>query len=239
MGEICDSEENVMLDESPKEDREYIICPPYNYSTYCPWFEDWFQEIYKRIKDYTVVTEDRCYILYRFCQHCLHLEGDFAECGVYKGGTAFMIASTLKDNSTRNKQLHLFDTFTGMPAIANEDASGYKEGDFGDVSLSAIKDYLQMFPFVIFHPGFIPQTFEGVKDGKFAFVHIDVDLYQTAKDCCNFFYDRIAKGGVMIFDDYGEPRFKFAEKQAVDEFFRDKPENPISLRTGQCIVIKL
>ena len=43
----------------------------------------------------------------------------------------------------------------------------------------------------------------------------------------------------MIFDDYGFPGYKFAEKQAVDEFFSDKPESPISLRTGQCIVIKL
>jgi O-methyltransferase len=228
-----------MFNKSLKEKREYTICPPYNYSTYSPWFEDWFQEIYVKIKDYTVVTEDRCYIIYRFCQHCLHLEGDFAECGVYKGGTAFLIASTLRDNSIQNKQLHLFDTFAGMPAIADEDASGYKEGDFGDVSLTAIKGYLQVFNFVGFYQGLIPETFEVVKNRRFAFVHVDVDLYQTARDCCNFFYERMTKGGIMIFDDYGEPRFRFAEKQAVDEFFSDKPENPISLRTGQCIVIKL
>ncbi|HEX3035319.1 MAG TPA: hypothetical protein VHT73_09320, partial [Thermodesulfobacteriota bacterium] len=89
--------------KASKKNKEYVICPPYNYSTYSPWFEDWFQEIYGRIKDYTIVTEDRCYIIYRFCQHCLNLEGDFAECGVYKGGAAFLIASTLKDNSIRNK----------------------------------------------------------------------------------------------------------------------------------------
>ena len=43
----------------------------------------------------------------------------------------------------------------------------------------------------------------------------------------------------MVFDDYGFMPFRLAEKQAVDEFFADKPENPITLRTGQCIVIKL
>ncbi|GAI43581.1 unnamed protein product [marine sediment metagenome] len=145
----------------------------------------------------------------------------------------------MKMDSIQNKQLHLFDTFTGMPAIANEDPSHIKKGALGDVSLDAVKDYLRIFPFIVFHPGLISETLKEIKDGRFAFVHIDVDLYQTTKDCCNFFYDRMIKGGIMVFDDYGFPCFKFAEKQAVDEFFTDEPESPISLHTGQCIVIKL
>jgi hypothetical protein len=135
--------------------------------------------------------------------------------------------------------LHLFDTFAGMPAEAAKDPSRHKESDFGDASLDAIRNYLQHFPFVALHPGFIPETFKAVKDSKFAFVHIDVDLYQTTKDCCAFFYDRMVSGGVMIFDDYGFPRYRFAEKQAADEFFSDKAESLISLATGQCIVIKV
>ena len=95
--------------------KEYILCPPYGYSTYSPWFEDKFQEIYRKINNYTIVKEDRCYIIQKFCYNCLHLEGEFAECGVYKGGTAFLTAYTLKKNSIQDKELHLFDTFTGMP----------------------------------------------------------------------------------------------------------------------------
>ena len=49
----------------------------------------------------------------------------------------------------------------------------------------------------------------------------------------------MTRGGVMICDDYGFPFFKYSAKQAVDEFFSDKPETTISLRTGQCVVIKL
>lgn len=218
---------------------EYIIRPPYGYVTYSPWFEHWFQEIYTKIKHHTTVTEDRSYIIYRFCQHCSHLDGDFAECGVYKGGTAFLIACVRENDAIGDKKLHLFDTFTGMPAGADADASGHRESDFGDASLSALGDYLHRFPFVALHPGVIPETFGAVRDREFSFVHIDVDLYQTAKECCNFFYDRMVQGGVMIFDDYGFPRYRFAEKRAVDEFFHDKPESPISLPTGQAIVIKV
>ncbi len=218
---------------------EYNLCLPYDYYTYSPWFEEWFQRIYDKVKDHTMVTADRCYVIYRFCLHCLHFEGDFAECGVYKGGSAFLIADTLSNSSSQGKQVHLFDTFSGMPAIANQDPSGMKEGQLGDTSLNAVKDYLQKFPYVVFHPGIIPETFEAVKNRKFALVHIDVDLYQTAKDCCNFFYDRMPSGGVMIFDDYGFAPFRYSAKKAVDEFFSDKPEVLISLPTGQCVVIKL
>lgn len=185
----------------------------HSFNTYCPWLEKVFQEMYRKVKDYTVVTEDRCYILYKFASYCSHLKGDFAECGVYKGGTAFIIAQALKNSSDQNKRLHLFDTFVGMPAIAEKDPSGHKKGDFGDTSLEAVKRCLQIFPFVSFHPGFIPKTFETVKDRIFAFVHVDVDLYQTTFDCCNFFYERLVSGGVMICDDYGFPSYKFSASE--------------------------
>lgn len=218
---------------------KYTLCLPYYYSTYSPWFEDWFQDIYDKVKDYTMVTEDRCYIIHKFCLHCLNLEGDFAECGVYKGGTAFMTAYTLRSNSVLDKQVHLFDTFVGMPSFAELGIDGHKEGDFGDVSLNEVKQFLSEFPFVFFHPGVLPDTLSDVRDSRFAYVHVDVDLYDTTMELCNFFYDRMVRGGIMIFDDYGFPGYELAERKAVDEFFSDKPESPISLRTGQCFVYKL
>jgi hypothetical protein len=43
---------------------------------------------------------------------------------------------------------------------------------------------------------------------------------------------------VVLFDEYG---FSSAhgEKVAVDQFFADKPEQPIALLTGQAFIIKL
>lgn len=218
----------------------YTNCPPYTYSTYSPWFSEWFQKIYELFQDVTVLTADRCYMLYRFSQHCINIPGDFAECGVYKGGSAALIAHVIQSTSNpTTKLLHLFDTFKGMPKEGVPDSSDHQEGDMGDVSLTRVKAYLKGYLFTIFYPGVIPETFKHVEKKKFAFVHIDVDLFKTSKDCCEFFYDRLTSGAIMVFDDYGFPRYEYAEKKAVDEFFADKPENPISLRTGQCIVIKV
>jgi hypothetical protein len=88
--------------------QEYIGYPPYGYPAYSPWFEDWFQQIYGKFRDHALLEEHRCYIIYQFCRYCLHLDGDFSECGAYKGGSAFLIADTLLKNSVYDKQIHLF-----------------------------------------------------------------------------------------------------------------------------------
>ena len=54
-----------------------------------------------------------------------------------------------------------------------------------------------------------------------------------------FFYERMTKGGIMIFDDYGFQGYELAAKKAVDDFFIGKPEIPITLRNGQCLVLKI
>src|SRR5881628_615427 len=78
---------------------EYVQCLPFPYSTYHPWFEPWFQQIYAEIEDHTLVKPDRCYMLHKFCLHSLHFEGDMAECGVYRGGTAYLLAQTTSEQA--------------------------------------------------------------------------------------------------------------------------------------------
>lgn len=57
---------------------------------------------------------------------------------------------------------------------------------------------------------------------KIALLHIDTDIYEPAKEALNVFYDRVVKGGVVAFDDYGTVG---GETLAVDEFFGEmKPE---------------
>ena len=59
-------------------------------------------------------------------------------------------------------------------------------------------------------------------EGKIAFLHIDCDLYQPHLTALEAFYEKVQKGGIIVFDDYGT-KFVGATK-AVDEFFKDKPE---------------
>ena len=97
---------------------------------------------------------------------------------------------------------------------------------------------LTPFGFVEIRKGLIPYTFSALEDRRFSFVHIDVDLYRSTLDSLSFFYPRLVAGGVLLFDDYGIRIYENAEKAAVDTFFADKPEKPISLTNGQTLLIK-
>jgi len=218
---------------------DYVQCLPFTYSTYHPWFDPQFQATYSAIAPRTEVTADRCYTLQQLCQHCLHIAGDVVECGVYRGGTAHLLATTIAD-SRSSARLHLFDTFAGMPKAADLDPSHHRQGDFGDITLQSVQTYLSPYAERIeYYPGVIPQTFPQDRSLRFSFAHIDVDLYRSVFDCCAYIYPRMTPGGMMVFDDYGMPHYKEAAKKAVDDFFRGKVESPIVLRTGQCLVIKL
>ena len=87
-----------------------------------------------------------------------------------------------------------------------------------------------------FHVGFMPDTFDGLNE-KISFVHIDVDIYQSVLDCCEYIWPFLSVGGVMLFDDYGFS-MTIGARQAVDEFFSDKLAFPICLNTVQAFVIK-
>jgi O-methyltransferase len=209
---------------------------------YAPLFSPWrgygeFAEYRKLAEPYTLVSPDRLYVLWALANNAVGLQGDFWECGVYRGGTARMLAEFLGRKAQTGVKLHLFDTFAGMPETDRE-VDIHRKGDFSDTSLAAVKQVVGRGQTVEFHPGWIPDSFRGMPDGPIALAHVDVDIYQSVLDCCRFIYPRLPAGGVMVFDDYGFPTCPGARK-AVDEFFRDKPETPIVLGTGQALVIRL
>jgi O-methyltransferase len=198
------------------------------------WTDDReFMRIFGKI-EYTLVDHARCYVLHQLAKQAAQLPGDLAEVGVYRGGTAKLLALTVAPRA--KKDLQLFDTFTGMPP-ADANADRHHEGDLGDTSLEAVQRSLRDCKNVYFYKGFFPDTASPIENSRFCMVHIDADIYKSVKDSCVFFYPRMEKGGIMVFDDYGFPSCPGARK-AVNEFFSDKPEAPIYLPSGQCVVFR-
>jgi O-methyltransferase len=166
----------------------------------------------------------------------LHLNGDFWQCGVYKGGTASMLAQIIFEKNVANKRLCLFDTFEGMPETDPE-KDIHKRGDFSDTSLAAVRERVGHDDLVSFYPGLIPNTFHGLEESDIALAHIDVDIYKSVSECCKFIYPRLSPGGFMILDDYGLPSCPGA-RAAVDEYFAETVVQPLVLPTGQAVVFK-
>ncbi len=196
-----------------------------------------FQAIRTRMEGHTLVGVNDSYIIYQFALHTRSLPGDSAEVGVYKGGTAMLLAKAFE---ATGKNVHLFDTFGGMPPT-DSSRDRHKQGDFDDVTYEEVKEYMSDCPHAHLYKGFFPNTAGPVEEKTFCLVHVDVDIYQSVLDCCRFFYPRLTSGGVMIFDDYGRWSCPGA-KAAVDEFFADKAEHPIysgHSHSAQAFVVKI
>lgn len=175
------------------------------------------------------------------------LEGDFVECGVWKGHSAYMISKLLVDSQFKGG-FHIFDSFEGgLSPKTTEDKNLVRELSKEQISKESaifssteeeVRACLAEFPFVHLYKGWIPERFHEVKDKKFAFVHIDVDLFEPTRDSLNFFYPRLVDNGVIVCDDYGATQFPGAKK-AVDQFLAEHPHKLFyEVPMGACFIIK-
>ena len=211
---------------------------------YTPYFFSEYGRLYLRdkqfIKEYEKLADpfnfkslDRKYFLSQLVKLSRLVDGDTAECGVYKGASSYFICKAIASTSKRH---HTFDSFAGLSKPGLDDGEYWGKGMLS-VSLDEVKNNLKDFTRIEYHPGWIPEKFHEVSKGKFSFVHIDVDLYQPTLDSCAFFYPRMSRGGILLIDDYGFSTCPGARK-AVDEFFADKEEPVIDVPTGQCFIVK-
>ena len=164
--------------------------------------------------------------------------GDVAECGTYKGGSAFFLAKRIKEEFS-HKRLFLFDSFAGLSSPSAIDGDWWSSADLSCSvqDLRANLASLGELSFVKIYPGWIPDLFSEVADRKFCLVHVDVDLYQPTRDSLEFFYCRMSRGGMILLDDYGHATCP-GVTTAVDEFMAEKPEPIINLASGGAFIVK-
>lgn len=194
-----------------------------------------FWELYGRLLiDGNVVQPlEDFFNLYQFVLQVQDLPGDLAELGVYRGGSAKLMA-LLKGP----KPLHLFDTFAGMPEVC-AGVDRHHRGDFSQTELSAVQRYLEPCPDVFFYPGWFPESAAALAQTptQFCLVHLDADIYPSTLAGLKFFYPRTVKGGVILCHDYSNVDCP-GVKKALAEFLADKPERAIALWKTQCLLIK-
>ena len=171
------------------------------------------------------------YNIYSTVRNTGKIIGEIAEVGTFNGASAKLIADIKGD-----KKLFIFDSFEGLPEPQAIDSKKFYKGQFKS-DYSEVKQYLSPFPKVYIFKGYFPQeNSEAISDQKFSFVHLDIDLYEPTRDCLNYFYPKMSKGGCIISHDYcgGEGVLK-----AFHEFFEDKPEVLIEMLEDQILVVKL
>ena len=190
-----------------------------------------FDALYNNTRGKTLIGRERLQTLYTNAVKCLDVEGEFWECGVYKGGSAYIFARLIEGK--QNKILRLFDTFSGMPQT-NPDYDKIDAGMFSDTDLNTVIHFINSKQ-CIYHKGFIPDTFKDLDTCKIALAHIDTDIYQSVYDCFSFIWPRLNKGGVIMLDDY-ENSLCPGCKIATDIYLKDKQHDIKVIHEGQAII---
>ncbi len=172
----------------------------------------------------------------------LEIPGDIAELGVFRGQGLMTWANFLESYciSDRTKIVYGFDNWKGFTSITDKDGSdiedlqkyegGFSPEDYYNELRNAIKifDNDRFIPWksrIKLIEGNIEETIpKFVKDNpgvRFSLVHFDCDMYEPTKIGLQYFWDRLSRGGIFLFDEYAIKDWP-GETQAVDEFFADK-----------------
>jgi hypothetical protein len=236
--EVC-SEIRALAERSLTEEQRYMLAERLAYAAYPKYkFSDYsriFLEDQQFLKYYTSHMDpgnwhslDRKFTLNELLKLVAHIDGDIAECGVYKGFSSYLMCRSLAGTPWL---VHLFDSFEGLPEPLPVDGSYWRKGDMSATE-KALHQTLRDYNNYRVHRGWIPNKFGEVATQTFRFVHIDVDLFEPTHESLEFFYPRLNRGGVILFDDYGCSTCPGAKK-VTDSFSQTSPSLSRCSRLGR------
>lgn len=161
--------------------------------------------------------------------------GCFVECGVWRGGSSMAIAMVLGQESEFNRDIYLFDTFEGMPPPCEKDTR------FDDTAANTLLNQdpkkqgyiwaiagLEEVQANVFSSGYPKEKIHFIKgpveetllnepsEGPVALLRLDTDWYESTKCEMEHFFPRVARGGIVILDDFG---YWQGARRAVEEYF--------------------
>jgi len=192
--------------------------------------------LFIKVFPYTMVGYKRLSNVYELVKKIRKdkIEGDFVECGVWKGGCS-AVMGFVAEKERGGRKTWLFDSFEGLPEPTKEDGKVAIEysGDKSGGRLNTIKkcvgpmedvrkiffEILKIKPEnVVIKKGWFQDTLpvEKEKIGKISILRLDGDWYESTRCCLENLYKNVIIGGYIVIDDYGHWE---GARKALDEFF--------------------
>lgn len=142
--------------------------------------------------------------------------GSLAELGVYRGHTAAVLSLYAARFA---RKIYVIDTFGGFAETQFEEGMGAaKQAAFKDTSLERARAVVGDYDGNRWVSGIFPTSVtKEMREDTYAFVSIDCDLYEPVLEGLNFFWPRMAPGGLIFVHDYASGHWPGATR-AVNEF---------------------
>lgn len=174
----------------------------------------------------------RRFILACAAFHCIQLDGDFVECGAYRGVGIKTIVDYL-GGPEFPKVFWGYDLFEHDASMTHHAMPEHGPELYGKVR-EKFKDY----PNVRLVKGAIPEVFAGNSPDKIAYLHIDLNEAPAEIAALDHLFDRVVPSGMIILDDYEWAGVYRAQKLAEDPWFDRRGYRVMPLPTGQGLVFK-
>lgn len=215
-----------------------------------------FMELYELCRPHTVTSMERMYALHRAALWVARrgLEGAVVECGVLAGGSMMLAALTLRRAGDGERDLWLYDTFSGMEEPGPEDESVFglrpwhrwrrrqEEGHnrWGYAPLDEVRANMERTGYprerIRYVQGRVQDTLPERRPERVALLRLDTDWYDSTRHELRHLYPLLVPGGVLIVDDYGHWE---GARRAVDEYLDEVEPRPFLHRidyTGRMAV---
>lgn len=197
-------------------------------------FKNAFNESYKGLEQDDLLSSDleriaqiewRAHIVCWAANKVCQLDGDFVDCGVWKGVLPKTICEYI-DFKSLPKTYYLVDPW----------GQGLKSEVYTKDIFDEVRNRFSEYSNVKLIRGLVPDVLNLINTTKVAYLAIDMNGSKPERAALEYFYPRIVSGGVIYLDDYG---WNFPElRAAVDDFFADKPESLLHFPNGTAIVVK-
>jgi O-methyltransferase len=198
--------------------------------------------IVDRCRPYSLATSDRIVATMDAVEYAARrgVEGAFVECGVWRGGSVLAMILTLRRIGADDRDIFLFDTFSGMTEPSAFDTSRFdqpahktwrdavkagrrawdalfREEAFGQEHVEELlvgAGYpRERLHFVV---GPVEETLPSKAPDAISLLRLDTDWYESTRHELEHLYPKIVRSGVLIVDDYGHWD---GARLAVDEYF--------------------
>ncbi len=166
------------------------------------------------------------------------IDGAFVECGVWRGGSAMIMAMALTELGVRDRDLYLFDTYDGMTPPTDADrsfdglsareqlASQPKEQTASmwcRAGIDDVRDAMASTGYpaerIHFVEGPVERTIPGASPPAIALLRLDTDWYESTRHEMRHLFPLLSPNGVLIIDDYGHWQ---GARRAIDEYFHEQ-----------------
>jgi O-methyltransferase len=211
-------------------------------------YDEAAREILRAVAPYTMAHHSKLFALICAARYVNEhrIPGDVVECGVWRGGAMQAVARAFHSVGDTSRDLHLFDTFEGMPSPTEQDVrhdgvpaanllarASRHRAIWAVASLEDAQEGFTHVPYpaekIRYVKGRVEETIPEQAPEHISILRLDTDWYESTRHELEHLYPRLVSGGVLFIDDYG---YWQGSRLATDEFLGRTKERLFLVRTG-------